>query len=81
MTCLGLAEHCSYEHRSPRWGGDMYCTHSLFSVVHTVRMVTVICFCAFHAVRMGVFCGCFDCTHTFKVVRMVVIRLYIGVFC
>ena len=47
-------------------------------------MVIVRCFCAFHAVRMGVLCEWFECTysdHAFKVVRMVVIRLYIGVFC
>ena len=36
MTCLGLAERCSHEHRSPRLGGgDMYSTHSLFSAFHT----------------------------------------------
>ena len=64
--------------------GDMYCTHSLFSgsfclfmptfVVHTVRMVVAVrCFCAFHAVRMGVFCGWFECTYS----HCALLRLYV----
>ena len=73
-------------------GGDMYCAHSLFSgsfrlfmptfCVHTVRMVVAVrCFCAFHAVRMGVFCGWFECTYSHCALYVVVIRLYMGGFC
>ena len=64
-------------------GGDMNCTHSsLFgfflsfhtnTVVHTVRMVVVRCCCAFHAVRMGVFCGWFECTYS----NCALLRLYV----
>ena len=63
----------------------MYCTHSVFSgtfclfiltsVVHSVRMVVAVrCFCAFHAVRMGVFCGWFECTYSHYAARL---RLYV----
>ena len=57
----------------------MYSTHSLFSgsptsVVHSVRMVVAVrCFCPFHAVRMGVFCGWFGCTYS----HLALLRLYV----
>ena len=81
MLCLGLTERCSCEHRSPRLGGggDMYCTHSLFSVFmtniccHSVRMVVVRCVCAFHAVRMGAFCGWIECAYS----HLALLRLYV----
>ena len=56
MTCLGLAERCSYEHRSPRFGGVIctvrtvsyrgsFCLFILTSFVHTVRMVVLCLSC------------------------------------